>query len=78
MFFFVTDVRKLHDSLEKLYNASTISYNGTGPGTPATAAATLKNDIRCLLDVLKCPVFESILNVQVNKLYFVMFFDLLY
>ncbi|OTF73554.1 hypothetical protein BLA29_010008, partial [Euroglyphus maynei] len=66
----VNDIRKLQDSLEKLYNTSAINFNGNIGQTSSAATATtttnqlLKDDIRILLDVLECPVFESILNVQ--------------
>ena len=65
------DIKKLQDSLEKLYNTSSINFNGNVVGQQqqqqqqSSTHQLLKDDIRILLDVLECPVFESILNVQV-------------
>lgn len=52
-----TDIKKLQDSLEKLH--SSLNHNGLHPST------TLKDEIGVLIDVLQCPVFESIVTVQV-------------
>lgn len=67
------DIKKLQDSLEKLYNTSSINYNGNIGQQQQQSSSTnlahqqlLKDDIRILLDVLECPVFESIVNVQVD------------
>nr|XP_046917644.1 multiple PDZ domain protein-like isoform X1 [Dermatophagoides farinae] len=61
----VNDIKKLQDSLEKLYNTSSINFNGNVVGQQQSSThQLLKDDIRILLDVLECPVFESILNVQ--------------
>ncbi|KAH9418784.1 hypothetical protein DERP_004110 [Dermatophagoides pteronyssinus] len=71
----VQDIKKLQDSLEKLYNTSSINYNGNigqqqqqqqSSSTTSAHQQLLKDDIRILLDVLECPVFESIVNVQVD------------
>ena len=74
-FFLKIDIKKLQDSLEKLYNTSSINYNGNigqqqqqqqSSSTNLAHQQLLKDDIRILLDVLECPVFESIVNVQVD------------
>lgn len=56
-FHFFLDIKKLQDSLEKLH----LSLNQNG----VHQNSSLNDDIRVLLDVLQCPVFDSILAVQV-------------
>ncbi len=51
------DIKKLQDTLEKLQVS--LNQNGVYQGN------TLKDNIQILLDVFQCPVFESIVNVQV-------------
>ena len=53
-----SDIKKLQDSLEKLH----VSLNQNG----VHQTNSLKDDIGILLDVLHCPVFDSILCVQVT------------